>query len=264
MFPVGRADKVLNDVYALALGQPVDPRDEVLLFVVAARLRAECDAAPDFLRRPGGDQNPGARLPSHLNTGRPDPTRSGVNQNGLAGLEAAQAKDRFLGREVDFGHGCGLAEAPAVRDRHGHPRVNHGLLGVAAAANQTKDAVARSKALDCGADRLDLTGQLQPQDVRFTGWRRIGADALHGVGTVESRGADPNEQLVWGRRRVGRLAESQDLRSTGLCKGNGFHGWTYFPLKLGLRFSTKAVTPSEKSGDWAEMVMERASLCSCS
>ena len=179
-------------------------------------------------------------------------------------LEATQGKDRFLGREVDFGHGCGLAETPAVRNRHGHPRVNHGLLGIPAAANQTEDAVARPKALDCGADRLDLTGQLKPQDVRFAGRRRIGTDALHGVGTVEGRGTNPNEQLVWVRRRVGHLAESQDLRSTGFGKGNGFHGWTYFPLKLGLRFSTKAVTPSEKSGDWAEMVMERASLCSCS
>ena len=91
------------------------------------------------------------------------------------------------------------------------------------------------------------------------------------IGAVQRGRPYADEDLVRAGNRVCDVPDLEDFRSAGGVEDDGLHGGpsefrasarrtAYAPLKLALRFSTKAVTPSAKSGVPIDRVMDRASL----
>ncbi len=61
------------------------------------------------------------------------------------------------------------------------------------------------------AERRDLTGALEPDDVAGTGRGRVVAGPLHQVRPVDRRGADPDQHLSRSGRRVGDIGQPEHL-----------------------------------------------------
>jgi len=78
-------------------------------------------------------------------------------------------------------------------------RVDRGQLAVGAATEEGDHSLARAD---------DLAGALETRNVhRRTRRRRVVARDLHQVGTVDARSTDADQQLAFGRHRIGPLRE---------------------------------------------------------
>ena len=96
--------------------------------------------------------------------------------------------NRVSSAVVHFRYGCSVEETPAGGDRHRHAVIDDGLFSITPAANQAKHPVADAKTLGHSASGLNLSGELEPEDIRFTERRRILSASLQCIGTVEGRG----------------------------------------------------------------------------
>ena len=87
--------------------------------------------------------------------------------------------------------------------------VRHQLLGVRAAADEPEYAIADLPSARIGADRIDLTGELEPRNLlRRIGRRRIEPHALEQIGAVDRRRAHAHAHLAaprLGRRHLDPL-----------------------------------------------------------
>src|SRR5690606_7169345 len=83
------AHHVEHEIHAVAAGLLLDDLDEILGPVVDRALGAELDASLAFGGRAGGGVDRGAERLRKLDCGRADAARAAVDQDALAGLEAA-------------------------------------------------------------------------------------------------------------------------------------------------------------------------------
>ena len=156
----------------------------------------------------GHDPGPGGG--AQLDGGRADPAGGAVDQQPVAEAEAGLGEQGVVGGGDDLGEPAGLGPAKLVGDRDGRPLVDHGQLGLPAAADHGHDPVARAEAEDAGANGGDLAGQLQPGDVGRAARRgRVVAPDLVQVGAVDPGGRHPDQQLAPPRLRVGPLGHHQ-------------------------------------------------------
>jgi hypothetical protein len=71
---------------------------------------------------------------------------------------------------------------------------------------------------------LHLAGDLEADDVGFTGRRRITAEPLQQVGAVYAGGADADDQVAFARLRIGHFRDLEDLGPARLLHDDGAHG----------------------------------------
>ena len=216
------ADRVEDDVVRLAVLR------EVLLQVVDDLVGAERAHELDVLRvADRGDV--GAEVLGELHSRRPDRPGGAVDEDALpfqiAGLSQARERER---RSVADRRG--LVEGHArrhVRERAALPDADE--LGVRARAD-AEDAVADLELGDGRADRLDLAGQLQPEDLLLrpeqAGEEAADEDlgaAKSAVGPGDRGCVDPDEDLVVLGDGPLDLLESQDLRRPVPVVDDGLH-----------------------------------------
>jgi hypothetical protein len=146
----------------------------------------------------GGDHPRAVRL-GHGDRRCPDTGRPAMNQKRLANLERAMFEHIGEDREHGLGQGGGVGEVETLRDGQGVAGVDHGVLGVAAAAQQGADLVAGLPASRSGHD---LAGDLQAQGGRRAGRRRVEAQALQQVRTVHPGRPHADQDLAGPRPRA--------------------------------------------------------------
>jgi hypothetical protein len=143
----------------------------------------------------GGDVRAGRA--AELDRGRADTTRSAVDEQALAGLQARLREDRVVGGGEHLGHAPGLRPVEVLGDGHQLALLHDRQLRLAPTADDRHHAVALAEALRTRAERGDLAGQLEPRDVRRRTWRRgVAALALEHVRAVEPRRAYAHEHLA--------------------------------------------------------------------
>jgi hypothetical protein len=74
-----------------------------------------------------------------------------------------------------------------------------------------------------GARLHDLARELQPEDVRLAGRRRIAPQPLKEIGAVHTGRANADEQITRARLRIGRIADLQHFRPTEGLHEDGAH-----------------------------------------
>ncbi len=111
-------------------------------------------------------------------------------------------------REHGLGQGGGVGEVEAFGDGQGVAGVDHGVLGVAAAAQQGADLVAGLPASRSGHD---LAGDLQAQGDRRAGRRRVEPQALQQVRTVDAGGTHADQDLARARLGAGHGFRTQRI-----------------------------------------------------
>ena len=111
-----------------------------------------------------------------------------MDHQGLARLQRAVLEDVGVDGEDGLGERGGLDQAELARDGQGVAGVAAGELGIAAAAQEGADLVARLPA----AGGLDhLAGNLQAEGGRRARRRRVEAQALDDVRAVDARRRRP-------------------------------------------------------------------------
>ncbi len=117
---------------------------------------------------------------------RADAARSAVDEHGIAfGSEAALEQVDPDG-EQRLGHGRRFDQRQTPRAPAGRSRPERRKFGIAAAGNQRADLLA-DQLLGALAGRDDLARDLEPEDVRRAGRRRIEASALEHIGPIDAR-----------------------------------------------------------------------------
>jgi hypothetical protein len=107
--------------------------------------------------------------------------------------------------ENRLGQGGGVNHVEAVGDGQGVAGVDHGVLGVAAAAQQGADLVADLPASGAPFSDHDLAGDLQAQGHRRAGRRRVITQALQQVRAVHAGGGDLDQDLARPRNGTVKL-----------------------------------------------------------
>ena len=191
-------------------------RDEVLHVVVDGAGRAQALARGALVPRAGGRDHAGAERAGQLDRGRADPARAAVHQHPFPGLQAAVLEEVRPHREERLGDRGGVDGVEAARDRQALGARHGGVLGVAAAGNERRDAVARRERRAVGPRRLragrhDGAGQLETRDVGGSGRRRVLAHPLHHVRPVDAGRRDFDEHLARARNGHGPLGHSENI-----------------------------------------------------
>ena len=96
-------------------------------------------------------------------------------------------------------------------------------LGVAATVEEGADLVADLPLLDAVTDGCDATADLEARILRRARGRRVVAEPLHDVGTVDPGRHDVDEHLPGTRDGVGHLVEDEAVGVSGLRDGDGAH-----------------------------------------
>src|SRR5262249_6637493 len=156
----------------------------------------------DLVWRAGRGKDSRPNMPRHLNPSGTHTAGTSVDQDGLAGRQLPQGEERLIGRKEHFGYCCSLDKTPASRDRHGPAITDSRTSGIAAASDQPEPPIPTTKPLCGGAHCCHLTGQVQTENGRLTRWRWILSAPLQGIGTIESRGPDLDQQLLGTRCRI--------------------------------------------------------------
>ena len=86
-----------------------------------------------------------ARRRAELHRRRADAARGAVDEQALAGAQAALGEDRVVRGREDLGHAAGLRPVQPLGDRHELALVHDGELGLPAAADDRHDAVALAR-----------------------------------------------------------------------------------------------------------------------
>ena len=100
-----------------------------------------------------------------------------------------------MGGDVDLGGGARLLPAEGIGNLQGEALGDAHKLGVAAARDETHDAVAGGETLDARARFDDLAGVLEAGDLELGPGAGLGiaAHALEHVGAIEGAGAHGDE-----------------------------------------------------------------------
>ena len=165
-----------------------------------------------------------ADRPGELQGRRSDAAAGRMHEGVLARAQAA-ALDEGIGRcEEHLRDRPGLQPAEARRDGEELPGRNRRPFGVPAPAQDAHHAVARRPSRDVRPDLLDLTGELEPRDIRGDVSRRgVAAEALQQIGPVDARAAHAHDDLARPGHGVVPLYQFQHVRAAGLPDADRFH-----------------------------------------
>jgi hypothetical protein len=175
---------------------------------------AQALAGPRLFGVADGGEDAGAERAGELDRGGADAARPAVDQDRLAGLQAAALEDVGPHREVGLGQRRRLEQAQSLGDRQALRLRCDAVLRVAAAADQRADRGPDREGLDARAEADDLAGDLEAGHRRRTGRRIVVALALHHVGPVDAGGRDPDQHLARARLRQRPGRRHQRLGST--------------------------------------------------
>jgi hypothetical protein len=146
-----------------------------------------------------------------------------VHEEPLTGFQRAALEHVVPDGEEGFRCGTGLHHVEAGGNRQGGGFLGEAVLGVAAAVDEGADLVAGLPARDAAADLGHFAGDFQARQLGMTGRRRIGADALLHIRSVDAGGRHLDEDLAvagLGRRHAGGL---QNFRPARCGDGNRSH-----------------------------------------
>ncbi len=99
----------------------------------------------------------------------------------------------------------------------------HRIFGVAAAAEQRADGIARLPAGDAAAKFRDGAGDFHAQRAGRAGRRRIHAHGLGNIGAVESCRGDGDQNLAGAGRGPGDIRHLQGIGGAGVVDPDGAH-----------------------------------------
>ena len=140
---VRRADELEDDVERAVLLEALGVDDR------RGRRAAATPSRSSSLRTVAVTCAPAAR--AELDRRGADAAGGAVDEQALAGAQAALGEERVVGGGEDLGHAAGLRPVEAVGDRHELALVDDGQLGLPAAADDRHDAVALGEALGARA-----------------------------------------------------------------------------------------------------------------
>jgi hypothetical protein len=186
-----------------------------LRLIVNRDIGAELAAGIAFLRRArGGDDARPERL-GELDGGGADAGRAAVDQQRLAGPQAAALEGIVPDREEGFGDRGGFDWREPARQRQGVALVRLAVFGIAAADHQRHDLIAGLPARCAGTERDDFARDLEAGDVGCARGRRVVPLPLHHVRPVDARRLDLHQHLAVGESRQRARLGHEHLRSAG-------------------------------------------------
>ena len=197
------ADHVEHRGDALAAGDLLHARDEILGFVVDRVRRPQPQRLRAFVGRPGGHDDVDAEDAAQRNRRRADPAGPAMHQHGVALGRIGALEQIGPHGEQGFGNRRRLDHRQAVRHRQALARIDRDIFGIAAARQQCADRLAQLLVADILADRDDRAGNLQPRNRRRARRRRIAALTLQHVRPVHPGGGDADQHFTgaWARHR---------------------------------------------------------------
>jgi len=109
----------------------------------------------------------------------------------------------FVRRDKDFGDCGGLGKREPVGNRHGHTRVDAGILRMRSAANDAHHAVALSETSRCSAHINYLARDFKTGNDGVAEVRPFSVESLplENVGTIQPGRADAEQEIVWPQLR---------------------------------------------------------------
>lgn len=216
---VGRPDDVEHHVDPDAVRERQDAFDEVLGAVVDDQVGTEVprrlDLAVAAARR---DHRRAQRLRPQHGVGA-HAAGAAVHEQGLAGAESGEHADVRVHGARGLGQAGGLDQVDGVGDGQHLGRGCHDERRVAAAGQQRAHMVADGHRGHAVTECPDGAGDLEPQDLRGAGRRRVVPRALLQVGVVHPGGGDLDEHLARGGHRVGQVGHGHG----GVVERDGAH-----------------------------------------
>ena len=142
-----------------------------------------------------------------------------MNQNALAHFHAALRKQGIVRGHEDF-RNRGCFGPIKVRRNFREVALRQGdELGLCAAANDSKNAIANLPPARVCTDLNDFAGEFQPGNLlRVTGRRRIATQALQNIRTIQSCRAHADSHAICGR--AGRICDFAHFEAFNAAKGN--------------------------------------------
>ncbi len=191
-----------------------------------------------------GRGDPRARARAELDRRGADAAGRTVHEQALARLEQPLGEEGVVGGGEDLGQTAGRGPVEALGHPHDLTLVHGTQLGLAAAADDRHDAVAAREALRPRAEVDDLARELEARDVcRRAGRRGVLPLALHDVGAVQPRGADPHEHLARPGHGVGMLLHADFAVTDRRCT----HGRSLRSERRGGRPQINSAGPSPRA-----------------
>ena len=126
-------------------------------------------------------------------------------------------------RHEDFRDGRGLSPIKIIWNARQMIFGHRDVFSLAAAADDSENAIANLPGTHFFADGFDLAGKLNSGNVlRITGWRGITAESLQNVSAIQTRGPHADADAIErGVRRVGHVADFKAFdaaeRGDGYC-----------------------------------------------
>ena len=185
--------------------------------------RAEPLARGALRVRTGRRQDRRPERPRQLNRRRTDAARAAVDEDGLAFGELPAIEEVGPDREERLWNRGGLARPEPAGQRQRLRFRHDAVLGVAAAGDERADAVAFAPARDVGTDSRHGARNFEARQIRNAWWRRVLAEPLQNVRTVDARRFDAHQKLSRARRGCRPIDQAQHFWSTGSRDLNRSH-----------------------------------------
>ena len=236
------ADVLEHDVHALAVGDALHLRGQILLAIVDAVIRAEIDRGLHSLVSAGGSDDLGPEILRHLDARGAEAASRAHDQDRLAAFELRGiAQEAESGRRVTRDDG-GDGEIDALRNRARQRRRHLHVLGVAAPAMHADDrrrrgrrrllqvlhgddAIAYLALRHVLPDGFDDAGGIHTEDVRQPDGHRVLARAHHEIQRAVHRNRFYADQhLVRAGHRRRHFLEAQHLGRAELADDDRLHG----------------------------------------
>jgi hypothetical protein len=155
-----------------------------------------------------------------LNCGNANATSSGVDQDGLPGLESTKFEEGVVRRTKGDRDTGRIQRAQTFRNGPAKGLAGHAQLGVGTVGAGRDYAVPD---LELGDERAHLhhdTGTLITHHVRDSG--HVTTEAVQGVATFNADGLDAKHQFVIHRHWIGNLFVTKDVGRSGLVVDGTF------------------------------------------
>ncbi len=153
-----------------------------------------------------------------------DAARAAVDQDRLARGELSPLEHVVPDGERVLRQARRLEQRQALRRRQAVPRRRDAVLRVAAAGRERADLVADAPRRDVRTDCGDRARDLESDDRRRAGRRRIVAQALDAIGAVDPGVADADQHVAGARLRHRSFGHAEHVGGAGLAHRDVAHG----------------------------------------